>query len=70
MIEILREAAAEVQKAVGPMSDTKEAGGIVFNGTGSVLDASILSLEGISIVACSNKELYRDVSRLLRDGKN
>lgn len=45
MIEILREVAAEVQKAVGPMSDTKEAGGIVFNGTGSVLDASILSLE-------------------------
>lgn len=47
----------------------EEAGGIVMSGRAeSALDASILELKGIPVVACSSEKLYKDVSRLLEDG--
>lgn len=45
----------------------EEAGGVISSGAGSVLDTSILSLKGIPVVACSNEELHKEVSKLLGD---
>lgn len=52
------------------MKVTDVAGSMISSGTKNVLDASILSLEGIPVVACGSEKLYRDVSRLLIDDKN